>query len=218
MRNTVKLTKNMKKLTVLILSIVSIGRLTAQTTEGDVIVDVYGGYPNWANVLLWSNYQGTDATVSNYQVKGSPLSYGARVEYMTAPNFGLGLDVGMETSGFEFNYNKQDTLTNQVLTYHASYTAKKTRAMIRMNFHFAQSEKVDAYFGVGAGYKYVNRSIVSNEPGYDNNDLFVKGAMLPLAFRASVGSRFFFTPNFGGMLELGLGGGGLIQFGLTGKF
>lgn len=208
----------MKKIALSIFALLSFSVLNAQTTQGDVIVDVYGGYPNWANVLLWSNYKGNDATVTNYSVKGSPLSYGGRFEYMTAPNFGLGLDVGMETSGFQFNYEKQDTITNQPLTYVASYTAQKTRAMIRMNFHFTQTEKMDAYFGVGAGYKNVKRTIKSTEPNYDDSDISVEGALLPIAFRAAIGSRFFFTPHFGGMLELGLGGGGLIQFGLTGKF
>ena len=206
----------MKKLTILTgILCMSAASLFGQTTKGNVIVDVYGGAPNWGNVLFKALKNDTSMN-NDFRVNGGPLSYGARFEYMLAENFGLGIDANYEVSGFGFNYQGTDQNTGTPMTFTYDYTAKKIRAMARMNYHFAQTELVDAYFGVGAGYRHVSRQ--TNDSGnYDVGSVNF-GGVNPIAFRVAVGSRFYFTDMLGGMLEFGLGGGGMIQFGVSAKF
>jgi hypothetical protein len=100
--------------------------------------------------------------------------------------------------------------------YNIDYKSKKLRAMARLNYHFVQNDRLDAYAGFAGGYKNVNRSIATNDTNYDDGS--INGALIPVSFRIAVGTRIYFTDNIGGMIELGAGGGALLQFGLSAKF
>jgi hypothetical protein len=215
----------MKKIFTLIGAItLSISGVNAQmpVQEGNVIIDLYAGIPNWANSILYNQYDnnGGASTVSNYKINGGMLSYGGRVEYMVAENFGMGIDVNYELSGFNYDYDtvtyNATTLAYDPRTYNVDYRAKKLRAMIRLNYHFVQNDRVDAYAGFAGGYKNVNRVLTYTDPNY-NGDKY-SGALIPVAFRIAVGTRIYFTNNIGAMIELGAGGGALLQFGLSAKF
>jgi hypothetical protein len=215
----------MKKIfTILGAAIFSVSTLNAQVPveQGNFIIDVYAGIPNWANSILYNNVD-TDASqsdVRNYKLNGGLLSYGGRFEYMVADNFGVGVDVNYEVSGFNYDYTGQVyndvTMQYENRNYNVDYKAKKLRAMARLNYHFVQNERLDAYAGFAGGYKNVNRSFTTNDPDY-TGDTF-SGALVPVAFRIAVGTRIYFTNNIGAMIELGAGGGALLQFGLSAKF
>ena len=207
----------------------SIFQSNAQIFKGDLLIDPYIGVPNWANSLLYNQYDGTNASATNYNVVGSPLSYGGRFEYMIADKVGIGADVNYEVSGFSYDYidyrydasgNVVYDLNNNPLyvNYNAEYKAKKLRAMFRLNYHFFQSEKVDVYSGFAAGYKSVNRTSITTPNDPNNTDLSASGALVPIAMRLAIGTKIYFTPNIGAHVEMGAFGGGLIQFGLSAKF
>ena len=206
----------MKKIFTLIGAIaLSISGVNAQmpVTQGNFIIDAYAGIPNWGNILF-----NQDAETSNYKVKGSLLSYGGRFEYMIADNFGVGADVNYEVSGASWDYVSATTDGggNSIdVTYTDTYTSKKLRAMVRLNYHFVQNDRIDAYAGFGGGYKNVNRTFTSTDPFYTDSN---SKALIPVSFRIAVGTRIYFTNNIGAMIELGAGGGGLLQFGLSAKF
>ncbi|MFT6921891.1 MAG: hypothetical protein ACJA1C_000889 [Crocinitomicaceae bacterium] len=187
--------------------------------QGNVIIDPYIGLPNWGNSLLYSKYDGDDATVTNYKTNGGVLSYGGRVEYLVADNFGIGVDVNYEISGFNYDYTSsvydETSMTYSDVTYNYDYKAKKLRAMLRLNYHFVQNDRVDAYAGFAGGYKNVNRVISSNEPGFEETS---GEALVPVAIRLAVGARVYFTDNIGAHVELGAFGGGLLQVGVSAKF
>jgi hypothetical protein len=215
----------MKKIfTIIGISILSISSLQAQTPveQGNFIIDVYAGIPNWANSILYNNAEPSDtqSDVRNYKINGGLLSYGGRFEYMVADNFGVGVDVNYEVSGFNYDYTGQVyndvTMEYENRNYNVDYKAKKLRAMARLNYHFVQNDRLDAYAGFAGGYKNVNRSIVTNDTNYDDGS--INGALIPVSFRIAVGTRIYFTNNIGGMIELGAGGGALLQFGLSAKF
>jgi len=200
----------------------SMSSLNAQTQveQGNFIIDPYAGIPNWANSILYNQYDGDDATVHNYKINGGLLSYGGRFEYMISDNMGVGADVNYEVSGFNYDYDTvvyNATTTNyDPVTYNLDYRAKKLRAMFRLNYHFVQNDRVDAYAGFAGGYKYVNRVYTTSNPnGYDDN---LSGALIPVAFRIAIGTRVYFTDNIGAMVELGAFGGALLQFGVSAKF
>lgn len=220
----------MKKIFTLIGAIaLSISGVNAQmpVTQGNFIIDAYAGVPNWANSLLYNQYDNSNSSataVSNYKVVGSMLSYGGRAEYMVADNFGVGVDINYEVSGFNYDYlnSVYDTVTFTTTTvpYNYNYSAKKLRVMARLNYHFVQNDRVDVYAGFAGGYKNVKREATETNTitNTETNDASITGALIPVALRLSIGTRIYFTNNIGAMIELGAFGGGLLQFGLSAKF
>jgi hypothetical protein len=215
----------MKKIfTIIGAAIFSVSTLNAQVPveQGNFIIDVYAGIPNWANSILYNNVEpdASQSDVRNYKLNGGLLSYGGRFEYMIADNFGVGVDVNYEVSGFNYDYTTQEyndvTMQFENREYNIDYKSKKLRAMARLNYHFVQNDRLDAYAGFAGGYKNVNRSIATNDTNYDDGS--INGALIPVSFRIAVGTRIYFTDNIGGMIELGAGGGALLQFGLSAKF
>ncbi|MCJ8288609.1 MAG: outer membrane beta-barrel protein [Crocinitomicaceae bacterium] len=220
----------MKKI-LLFMGVIALGSTAmaqTQVGQGDVIIDPYIGVPNWANSILYNDLNILNNTdiISDYKVNGGQLSYGGRVEYMLSDDFGMGVDINYEVSGFNYNATRSvlDTISGNYVDakYNYDYTAKKFRAMVRLNYHFVQTDRADAYTSFGAGYKNVNRTTLTNDPDVNSSSnanlssLFT-GTFIPISFRLAVGTRIYITNNFGINLELGVFGGGLIQFGATFK-
>lgn len=221
----------MKKI-LLFIGVVALGSSAmaqTQVTEGNVMIDAYIGVPNWANSILYNDatfIDGATNQISDYKVNGGQLSYGGRVEYMLSDDFGMGLDINYEVSGFNFNSTSQiyDTTSMSYVTakYNYDYSAKKLRAMVRLNYHFVQTDRADAYTSFAAGYKNVNRSTKTDDPDLNSSanstiSGLYTGAFIPISFRLAVGTRIFITNNIGVHIELGVFGGGLIQFGASFK-
>jgi len=219
----------MKKLLLIAGFSISLVAMNAQIMQGNVMIDPYIGVPNWANSLLYSQYDGSNTSVANYKTIGSALSYGGRIEYMIADKVGIGADVNYEVSGFSYDYTDYQydasgaviyDMNGDALTadYTDEYTSKKLRAMFRLNYHFFQSDKVDVYSGFAAGYKSAKREFTTTPSNpYSTNDSFNK-ALIPISTRLAIGTKIYFTQNIGAHVELGVFGGGLIQFGLSAKF
>lgn len=191
--------------------------------QGNIIIDPYIGLPNWANSILYNQVDSDNADTSglaNYHVNGGMLSYGGRVEYMVADNFGVGIDVNYEVSGFGYDYNEFNPVTSAYdIPFTYDYRSKKLRAMIRLNYHFVQNDRVDAYTAFAGGYKNVNRTgtrvnTITNAETVDDG----LEALIPVAIRLAIGARIYFTDNIGVNLELGALGGSLLQFGVSAKF
>ncbi len=186
-------------------------KATAQVEQGNICIDAYIGAPTGN---MWFR---TESSYLNFETVGLPISYGGRVEYMAADNFGIGIDVNYVISGYEYTEQDYyyDDVTGQYSDATGRYDAKKLRAMLRLNYHFVQTDALDVYVGFGAGYKSAKRSFY-----YDNvEDASASfDALLPVAVRIAIGGRFYFTDNIGANFELGAGGGGLIQGGLALKF
>lgn len=189
--------------------------------QGNVIIDPYIGFPQ-------SNASRTQPDNStNYKLNGGLLSFGGRAEYMLADNFGIGLDINYVKSGSNYNLADSSLLYSVnsgfydslvINSYNWDYTAKKTRMMVRLNYHFVQNDRVDAYVGFGAGYKMVSRKWTIEDPNGTSDGLEQEKSLIPVALRIAIGTRIYFTQNIGAMIELGAGGGALLQFGLSAKF
>lgn len=213
----------MKKI-LTILSLAFIGTASAQTPveQGNFIIDVYAGIPNWANSILYNNVDPDESqsNVQNYKLNGGLLSYGGRFEYLLADNFGVGADINYEVSGFNYDYDSQtgsDGMGNPIYsTYNVDYRAKKLRIMARLNYHFVQNDRLDVYSGFAGGYKSVNRATRTTDPNFNDSEL--SGALIPVTLRLAIGTRVYFTDNIGAMIELGAFGGALLQFGISAKF
>ena len=183
-------------------------------TMGSILIDPYIGFPT-SNVI-WDN-----GTELNYKLNGGHLSYGARAEYMIAGDIGIGFDVNYVRCGYNYDANDTTYTWNQASGQYDTtlsmnnydYLAQRTRIMVRLNKHFVQTDQVDAYIGVGAGYKLTKRDWKTNGEA----TLEQEEALIPIACRIAIGARFYFTQNIGAHIELGAFGGGIIQAGVAVK-
>ena len=183
-------------------------------TMGSILIDPYVGFPT-SNVI-WDN-----GSELNYKINGGHLSYGARAEYMIAGDIGIGFDVNYVRCGYNYDANDTTYTWNQVSGQYDTtlsmnnydYLAQRTRIMVRLNKHFVQTDQVDAYIGVGAGYKLTKRDWKTNGEA----TLEQEEALIPIACRIAIGARFYFTQNIGAHIELGAFGGGIIQAGVAVK-
>ncbi len=184
----------------------------AQVEQGNVIIDPYYGFPNFGKSFL--DLFVTDNNIQGIDIKGiGPC--GLRAEYMLADNFGLGVD---------FIYNSTagtgtvDSLNNDgtvARTYDAKIFSRRYRVQLRANYHFVQTDALDAYVGFGAGTNIRSIGVTSDYPNFDDDS--ITGALIPVSFRVALGSRFYFTDNIGMNVELGLGGP-VVSAGLSFKF
>lgn len=177
-------------------------------TQGSIIVDPYYGYPNFGKSL----YETFESSSTNFKATGiGPC--GIRGEYMIGDKIGAGID-------FIYNSNRttySDTVTvydTVTTTYTSSLysferSMQRIRVQARINFHFDISNpNLDAYFGVGVGTNNRIRKYYENEVEVtdDLTDLGGKFTLIPVSMRICTGLRYYFTPNIGINMELGLGG------------
>ncbi len=186
-----------------------------QTEAGNLIIDPYVG--TLQTNILRDEPTFSDRNVSNYKLNGGQFGFGLRAEYMLADNFGIGIDFNYVKSGSNYDYNYSDTTFNTSGTFNYDYTSVRIRTMLRMNYHFVQSDNIDAYTGFAVGHKFANRTVTISEPGVEDFGGNLEGALIPVSVRIALGTRIYFTDNIGMMIELGAGGGQPLQVGLSVK-
>ena len=178
--------------------------------EGNVLIDVYYGFPNLYGTVFKNAYANSG---TEQDVKISSLGpIGLRGEYMVSDKIGVGLDIGFNNT--KVTFTEFDSFDNA--TYEYDYKTQKIGAMVTFNYHFLEnSDNLDAYFMVGAGYGNRSYTFKSTDPNYTDETI---DGLIPVASRIGVGMRYFFTDNIGANLAIGFGQGGLINGGLSFKF
>jgi len=178
--------------------------------EGNVLVDVYYGFPNLFTSFFKTTYANSGSEI-DVKIKGlGPI--GLRGEYLVSDKIGVGLDIGFNNT--KLTYSELNSSDNK--TYDYILKTQKIGAMVTFNYHFLESsDNLDAYFMVGAGYGGRSYDFSSTDPNYSKQT--IKG-VIPVASRIGVGMRYFFTDNIGANLAIGFGQGGLINGGLSFKF
>ncbi len=195
--------KNMKKALSILTAVVLINSISfAQkgsssgkcVEQGTILIDAFYGAPYFNGSLIKAAYDSTGTTAHNYN------QFGAKVEYLVNDKLGLGIEGTYALATVDYRGND--------LKY---YTAgmSKYRVLAKMNYHFATGAHIDPYLTWGVGYK--STKIYTNEPG-GPKDINVN--LIPLAFRAGIGMRYFFTDAIGVNAEVGLGGP-MVQAGLS---
>jgi opacity protein-like surface antigen len=192
--------------------------------KGKFIFDVYYGYP-----YVMGNYVKSvfDSNSNNNNNNNSPIEsvknwnhIGGKFEYMINDEVGIGLEYTYASVDVNYKEDKSVIINGQstVQTFHYKATLYKQRALARVNFHFATTDKFDPYGTIGFGYKA--SLLKSNNPDdqqsvKDFNTTFIN--IFPISFRLGIGARYFFTQNIGISAEAGIGGPS-VQIGLCGKF
>ena len=178
--------------------------------KGSVIVDAYYGFPNFGKAFL-SSIESNSAGVSTTAI--GPC--GARAEYMVADKFGIGADFIYNSMSGTFQVDSLNTDNTVYKSYDAKLAMQRYRVQLRMNYHFVREEKMDAYFGFGAGTN-IRKYVYKND--MPNADTFSESAtLLPFSMRVALGMRYYFTNNIGLNTELGIGGQ-LVSAGLSVRF
>lgn len=179
---------------------------------GNILIDAYYGFPNLFTSALKTTYANS-GSVEDVNIGGiGPV--GGRFEYMVSEKIGIGLEINYTDSYVEYTDLGTDTLGNPY-RYEYKVSVPRLRIMPRFNFHFGSSDVFDGYFAVAAGYNNTQYKFESNDPDFGDESIT---GLVPVAFRLAVGGRYFFTDAVGIHMELGLGGGALINGGLSFKF
>lgn len=173
----------------------------AAVKEGDNTINLYYG----TNLLGIVYKRLASADAINLQVKSiGPI--GIVYEHLLSDVVGLGFEFGYsatkmdyEESNFYYNTNGQGYYYQD--SYHWEF--KTMRIMARANFHFANSEKFDAYGLVSAGYRATYFKFTTTSP--DWNARVTYNSPIPIGLKPGLGLRYFFVPNVGINLELAFG-------------
>ena len=179
---------------------------TNAVQKGNLIIEPWYGFPLWGKQI----YTSIADTLDNFVYNGLG-PFGGAVEFMLSDDVGLGVDfiyLSHAYSGFDQGIDAQ----GNPITYSYEFKMERIRVHLRMNYHFSQSENLDAYFGVGIGSNNRIFTSESNDPYWSNSS--TTGALIPVSGRICVGTRYYFDSNFGFVIEAGLGGP-LLRAGLS---
>jgi outer membrane protein W len=181
-----------------------IGTHAQSFKQGDNVVTLGYGFPNLGKSVLKLSETVTDNKA--FGIGPVHLKY----EHAVSDKVGLGISAGYVAFGSD--YDDYDSYSNT--TYHYKETVTRLGILARFNYHFANSEKFDPYFGFGAGYNYFNWTDKPTDGGPEKLDI---PNIFPVAFEGSIGARYYFTKSIGAYLEVGFGKS-LVQAGLAAKF
>lgn len=191
----------------------TLNQAKAQVEKGNVIVDLYYGGPNFGKKLANGLEVNGEPVLSTVDIGGiGPLGF--RAEYMLADKIGLGVDFIFNSTTLSFDADSTRTDGSIYDTYAVKSSMRRIRVQARFNYHFVQTDNLDAYFGVGAGSNTRVWSVKTDFPNYTDSN---SGTLLPVSMRVCVGLRYYFTQNIGVSGEIGLGGP-VLSAGLSLKF
>jgi hypothetical protein len=193
----------------------------AQLEKGNVIIDAYYGFPNLYTSIFKTSYANSGQEM-DLRIGGvGPL--GGRVEYLLSDNIGFGVDVGFNNTTVQYSEQginqvydpNTGTTTNVPYFYDYNLSTKKIGVIATFNYHFVQTEELDAYATIGGGYGNRSFAFETNDPSFTEGDI---SGVIPFSGKIGVGMRYFFTSNIGANFAVGFGQGGLVNVGLSAKF
>ena len=197
----------MKKLKTILIAILAITSMnTASFAQGNcvekgtIIIDAFYGFPYFNGTLLKAAY--TDSVGNSNQVKNLN-HFGGKFEILLTDKIGVGIEGTYAMASVRYMGNNRQIYTAGV---------NKLRILAKLNLHFATGESIDPYLTWGVGYK--NTKVYDT---YPNSGTDITINLVPIAFRAGIGMRYFFTDIIGVHAEVGLGGP-IVEAGLSFKF
>lgn len=214
----------MKKIVVGIFAsmmLLSTSSVSAQVVqEGNMLFDLYYGSPTLFQRIFRAAVEEVNINEpsSSVDYRGSgPL--GVRFEYLVSDQIGVGIDIGynkltVTNTRVDSVYNSS-TNSNTAVVYDDVITSSKVGVMGTVNFHLVDNEKFDLAAQIGIGYGVRNYTFDSDDSDFDQALYNFGGIVWPFAMKAGFEARYFFIPEFGINMGLGLGQGGLIHGGIS---
>ena len=179
---------------------------------GGIIITAGYGIPNIGKSIL-NAFKGN----GGYSVTGfGPIHI--KGEYGLSDKISLGVSVNYVSFGAAYDdpYDDAAGISHPATS---GWDVKSLSILARMNVHFGTNDKMDPYFGVGAGYKNTTWTFHTTNPNYSNGTEAMPtiSSIIPVGFETSIGLRYYFTDNIGIYGEVGLTKS-LLQGGLAVKF
>jgi opacity protein-like surface antigen len=179
--------------------------VSAQSFEqGKSYVSLGYGFGNLSKALVKAaaTASGTDSKLTSV----GPVF--AKYEYGVSEKVGLGLNLAYIGVKLSDDYSSGGT------TYTESISYNSLSVLARVNFHFATGDKIDPYFGIGAGYKTGGWKFKSTDSSYVV-PVDLKGG--GIGFETTLGIRYLITDMIGLYAEVGVAKAP-VQVGLVAKF
>ena len=177
--------------------------------QGTIAISAGYGFPNWVS-LAFKTYD----SYTGYKASGIGPAH-LKFEYGVSDKIGIGLSLNYVQ--YKVSWPEYDPFGVGSSIYQEGYTGSSLSALVRMNLHFATSDKLDPYWGIGVGYRSYNFKYFNDNPFYVTDPLDEFKALVPVGFETTIGMRYYFTNNIGAYLEMGMAKS-LIQGGLAVKF
>jgi opacity protein-like surface antigen len=174
--------------------------------QGNILVSAGYGFGNFYKTFfkVFNDEQGyKTGSFGPIYVKG---------EYAMSDKVGLGANFAFIKNHAEYNFNNPTTGN----PYKATLDRTAFSVNGRVNFHFANGDQIDPYFGVGAGFRSANWAIGDTDPDYTPSDLadFNLGSNTGIGFETTFGIRYYPMPMLGIYTEIGMAKS-FLQLGLT---
>jgi opacity protein-like surface antigen len=189
----------------LLLAIVSPFVHAQSFEKGKVIISAGYGIGN-LNKSLFNTYSGN----IGYKYSGTGPLF-AKFEYGISDKVGFGVNVNH--IGANITYNEEGSNGE---TYQSKLNWKNTSVLARLNLHFSRSEKLDAYWGAGLGYRFGGWKYSDNDPNSVDSNYEFK-TVIPFGFETTIGVRYYIVEHVGIYAEAGIAKAPL-QFGLSVAF
>jgi opacity protein-like surface antigen len=174
-------------------------------SEGAIVITAGYGFPNLGKMVVAFIFQ-NESDVS--ATGAGPVHF--RGEYGLSDKVGIVASINYVSYGAR--WTTRDPQTN--FPYDNKLIYSSISVLARLNFHFGVTEKLDPYFGVGAGYKSGQWTLTTNDPNLQDDKA---KTFSPFGFETTIGLRYYFTDVFGIYTELGIAKS-VIQGGLALKF
>ena len=114
-----------------------------------------------------------------------------KYEYGVTDHIGVGISIAHVGVNASFGKMIEDTL------YTGSLAWRNTSVLGRVNYHFAQSERLDVFLGAGIGFRFGRSKL---DVDYERPDVIGIPripVIFPLGFETTVGVRYFLLENVG---------------------
>lgn len=201
----------MKKIITLCISLSLFQSASAQVVKDTEKLNVVSKGKNVVNLYYGVSIVGafykSVVSQSGIDVKTKTLGpLGLVYEHLVTDNIGIGAEFGYTNVYVGFSdsqtyFTSGGASVTDVYLY--EYNFNTVRAMFRANFHFADSEKFDAYGLLSAGYRHTTFSFKTSDPYYTGSVSITNP--IPVGLKPGIGFRYFFTDAVGLNIELALG-------------
>jgi opacity protein-like surface antigen len=168
-----------------------------KTKHSKVVLSAGYGAPSIIRTFLKKNTNKTEFDIEGYG------PWMLKADYFFNKKWSIGLNLSYSFSRISWLDDGLDTAQNIMRKYEYGIEMEEYSALLRTNYHFKQTQKIDAYVGMGIGYGSIALGTYTLAPV--NEFPTVIKVPKPLSFEATVGARYFVTKHIGLYSEIGLG-------------
>jgi hypothetical protein len=161
----------------------------------------FGAYSIW----FYSSYYYMDASHSFF----GPV-YG-KYEYGVNEELSIGINLAYFEKEISGHFSVYDNVTGSNVIYTEIDKYTSFSALLRANWHFGNSNKVDPYLGFGLGYRSVTWKFSVDNPqqqpyygNYYENEFLDINSSFPLGFETTFGVRIRLTEKISAYTEAGI--------------